>query len=712
MTRNVLVGAPPPPPAAFPRPPADGPGPAPVPVRGLGAGAQPLGQAVDGTELAERAQVGETERADVALGLVAQAPRRGEVAGIRRGQRAHEVHPPALRRRGDGQLGGQVADDAAPGLEHERGEAQLVGVHGGALARPGEVHVGQVELTECAEAGGDVAQEGQAEQVVGLAEGGVLGGRDPPQRRLEIVAPHRHQGPPPRRGGGEARVGLHVTELGDALEARLGERDAVGVDQHEAVGEQHPRVLGLGDVARAEHHVHLRQRLVVAPERHQRTGGQVAPAHPGLGVLPADLPRPDRHAVVLGGTLQVVAAVAHPRRLGEHRLGPGVGPLLAGTEIAQRLLRSLARLVEAAVGDQAMGVLHEHPPLQRRLGVRHQLHRPVEVAAGHVETTEQRQRGRAQQQQRRLLLGHRAEAGEHAEQRARLDRVGDRLGQGGHHRGCPLVGPGVEQQSDRLDVPLAVDELAGEAQCRGRFDLDRAERRLVEQVDRAVDAAPQRYPGGHDAFDETRAAELVEEALVEPRRTGEHADQAPVTAAQAVQRGRRGGALHADDVGQGVATATVALVLLERGDDHLHRTVGGIDDPLRLSERALRQGLDHLGAGDRQGRGVEAGGIDEVTDLPQLAGEEAAGDDHPSILGDVLDPVGEAFHVARRQQVGVVDRHGRAARRSPGRGRGRRCHRAGAACRAARPGAAATTCRSRSGPRGDGRPMSARRATW
>ena len=211
-----------------------------------------------------------------------------------------------------------------------------------------------------------------------------------------------------------------------------------------------------------------------------------------------------------------------------------------------------------------MGVLDEHPPLQRRVGVRHQLHRPVEVAAGHVETTEQRQRRRAQEQQRRLLLGHRAEAGEHAEQRARLDRVGDRLGQGGHHRGCPLVGPGVEQQSDRLDVPLALDELAGEAQCRGRFDLDRAERRLVEQVDRAVDAAPQRYPGGHDAFDEPRAAELVEEALVEPRRTGEHADQAPVAAGQAVQRGGRSGALHADDVGQGVAMATVALVLLER----------------------------------------------------------------------------------------------------------------------------------------------------
>ena len=73
---------------------------------------------------------------------------------------------------------------------------------------------------------------------------------------------------------------------------------------------------------------------------------------------------------------------------------------------------------------------------------------------------------------------------------------------------------------------------------------------------------------------------------------------------------------------------------------------------------AVRQGLDHLAAGDRQGRGVEAGGVDEVTDLPQLPREEAPGDDHPSILGDVFDPVGEAFHVARRQQVGVVDRHG------------------------------------------------------
>ena len=89
----------------------------------------------------------------------------------------------------------------------------------------------------------------------------------------------------------------------------LGGVEAVGVAQHEPLGEQVVRALGVGQIGRLEQLADLGERLVVAPERDEHTEHQVEPAGAAAGELRARLPRPRGDPEALGGPLEVVAVV-------------------------------------------------------------------------------------------------------------------------------------------------------------------------------------------------------------------------------------------------------------------------------------------------------------------------------------------------------------------------------------------------------------------
>ena len=65
-----------------------------------------------------------------------------------------------------------------------------------------------------------------------------------------------------------------VADVGDALEAGLGCIEAVGVAQHEALGDEAVGALGVGQIGRAEQLRRLGERLVVTSERHEHAEDQ------------------------------------------------------------------------------------------------------------------------------------------------------------------------------------------------------------------------------------------------------------------------------------------------------------------------------------------------------------------------------------------------------------------------------------------------------
>jgi len=155
---------------------------------------------------------------------------------------------------------------------------------------------------------------------------------------------------------------VDVAEVGNTREARLGAVEPVGVEQDEALDHHGPRALGVGQVWCAEQLADLGQRLVEATERGQDAHRQVTPAAAGAGELAAGLPRRGGDAIALGGPLEVLAGVGCRGALGEHLVGPGVGPALAVAELGERLLGDARRLVAAAVGEAGPRRLDRHPP--------------------------------------------------------------------------------------------------------------------------------------------------------------------------------------------------------------------------------------------------------------------------------------------------------------------------------------------------------------
>ena len=140
-------------------------------------------------------------------------------------------------------------------------------------------------------------------------------------------------------------VVVQVAEVGDALEAELGGVEAVGVAQHEPLGDEAVGALGVGEIGGAQQLRRLGERLVVAPERHEHAEDQREPARAGAGVLRARLPRPRRDAEALRRPLEVLAGVGVHRALAEHLVGTGERLALALAELVQRV-------VDDALGDR------------------------------------------------------------------------------------------------------------------------------------------------------------------------------------------------------------------------------------------------------------------------------------------------------------------------------------------------------------------------
>ena len=200
-----------------------------------------------GAALAERRGVAEAERHELALAsspAVPPSPRRP--GGPRRGPRRASPatsEPAAVwasRRRGRRRCPcGRRArtPSRAPG----RGTPAGVPRPAAGTSWPGRAR-------RARRAGRHVAEERHAEHVVGLAERGVLGRGDPAHGRRQVAAARADERPAPRRRGDQARVVVHVAEVGEADEPALGAVEPVGVEQHEPLDHERPRALGVGQV--------------------------------------------------------------------------------------------------------------------------------------------------------------------------------------------------------------------------------------------------------------------------------------------------------------------------------------------------------------------------------------------------------------------------------------------------------------------------------
>ena len=145
------------------------------------------------------------------------------------------------------------------------------------------------------------------------------------------------------------------------------------------------------------------------------------PAGPGEGELGARLPRAGGDEEALGGPLQVLAGRRVHGALGEHLVAAGERPALAVAELAERLADDLLGELGLALDQPGPGRLDRDAPLDLgRRGVR-ELDGAVDVGDRLVDPPDLAVDAGAQQQQLRIALDRRAEAGEQAEHRPRLD---------------------------------------------------------------------------------------------------------------------------------------------------------------------------------------------------------------------------------------------------------------------------------------------------
>ncbi len=449
------------------------------------AALQQLLQLVGGMPFTEGREPGETEPEQLPLRRFVQLTgvRQVPLTGVPEG--GDEQDAPPLRRTRDRQLGIDVADVAAACLEHEPGAADVVVVQLGTRLGAAQVALGEGELAEGAEHGADVAEERHAEQVVGVAEGGVLRRRDPPQRRRQVVLAGGDQGASPGRRGDDRRVVLEVAEIGDAIEPSGRGRQPVGLEQGETLTRQQPGTLGVVEPGDVEHLAEHGERLVEAPEWDQHGHRQVASAVARQRALATRVPRRRSHAERLGGELEVIAGLAGSRRQGEDLVGAGEGVLLAGSDVAQTAGGELDGALAAPAEELGTGDGRLDAPAYRRVGVADEGGGTIDVVDDLVEASQLGGGVGPQQQQPRFAVGDGAEAGEDAEHRSRLDRLGDRLRQRHQHARRPLRLAGVEQQSGRLERPVALGQCRRQSSRRLRLDVVGPVERGAEHVELA-----------------------------------------------------------------------------------------------------------------------------------------------------------------------------------------------------------------------------------
>jgi hypothetical protein len=215
------------------------------------------------------------------------------------------------------------------------------------------------------------------------------------------------------------------------------------------------------------------------------------------------------------------------------------------------------------------------------------------------------------------------------------------------------VGAGVEQQADRLDRPVALDELGGEMGGSHRLDRRRPERRRRSEVETTGEEPTQRHAGGQRPLGEPRSGEPVEQPPVDAGRSRQQADHRVVARPELLHRRGVGGSHHPGREGDRVG-ARFPHRLVEGGGDDADASVGRLDHPVGDRRRTVRDEVDDLGGGDRQGGGVDDRAVDELGHLVHGIGQDPAGDDQLQVVG-VLDPIHQAADRLGVEQVSVVD---------------------------------------------------------
>ena len=163
-------------------------------------------------------------------------------------------------------------------------------------------------------------------------------------------------------------------------------------------------------------------------------------------------------------------------------------------------------------------------------------------------------------------------------------------------------------------------------------------------------------PTATASCDEAGPAESIEHRDVDARGAGEQRDDGPLPGGELVQ-GRLAGGPHdargdRHGVGRGIARG-----LVEGHGDDPDVAVGRLGEPAGVRRRARREDLDDLLRRDRQRLAVDDEAVDELGDLVDRVGEEAAGDDQPGRAAGVLDALAEQRDIVGGEEVGIVDEH-------------------------------------------------------
>ena len=182
----------------------------------------------------------------------------------------------------------------------------------------------------------------------------------------------------------------------------------------------------------------------------------------------------------------------------------------------------------------------------------------------------------------RGTLDGRAEAGQQAEHRTWLDRLGDRLRQALHHQRRPLMAAGVEDEADRFKDASALHHVVGQRAGDRRIDRCAADRSGVAELERSGDLAAQRDPRRDGVVDERRPAQPVEHRPVDPRRTSQRATTERAgasswcSAASLAARTMRDAIATASDAGSRAAwSSDVAMARMQPSDASASRSARG-----------------------------------------------------------------------------------------------------------------------------------------
>ena len=519
-----------------------------------------------------------------------------------------------------------------------------------------KILLGEIELPQRTQRGGGVAQERHAEQVVVVAERGVLRGGKTSQRRLALVAVRGDHRMAPGGRGDQAGIALHRAEFTDAVEASGGTIQTAGVAEREPLHRHDPRALRVGDVRRRQQIAEHRQCLVESPERHERRHRQITAGHPRPSLLVAAVPRRRGHLVMLGGPLQGRPPVGHRGALPENVVGPGVGPFLAGSDLAQRLLGDDDGGGDVAFGQPGARRLDGNPMPERRGCGGTQSYGGVDVGGGLLELTEVALGGGPEQQERRLTIHDRAEPSQQRQERTGLDRLGQRFVQPRQHHHGPVGEPGVEQQIERVDRSAPLGEVVGQAHGTLGGQLVGSEAPGGGEIQLAGDRPSQRHPCGEGALEEAMTTHAVEQRRLQPGRPGEQPEHADLMRQEVLLAGDGVGADHARRQ-PGEIDVVIPAGLVEHGGDDADVAVGGVEDPLDvvLIDERCGLGLGNLGRGDRQLGGVEDDPVGELDGFVELGRGQPSGDDDAPTRADLLDGVDQIVEIGRLQRVDIVD---------------------------------------------------------